>query len=452
MVVWFTVIALLGVIHLGDNPSVFRALNPGWAINFFSENQLQGFLALGSVFLVVTGGEALYADMGHFGKTPIRLGWFGFVLPALLLNYFGQGAMLLDHPEAIHHPFYELAPAWGVLPLVVLATVATVIASQALISGAFSLAMQSVQLGYSPRLRIMHTSPTEYGQIYVPAVNWGLMVACIGLVVGFRSSTNLAAAYGVAVTTTMVITTLLFYVVLRERFGWARPSALALCIPFLAIDLAFFGGNVFKIPAGGWFPLVAGTLVFTAMTTWRTGRAIVADRIRHGEVPLDKFLDSLFSNEEPPARVEGTAVYLFSIPNVVPPALLANLRHNDVLHERVVIVSITTDSAPRVLPARRGELRACGHGVYCVVLHYGFMEQPDVPRGLTEGAAGRLGIEPAETTYFLGAESLVVTDRPGMARWRERLFALLARNATPASSYFGLSPESTVVIAQQVEL
>jgi KUP system potassium uptake protein len=452
MVLWFSVLALLGGSHLADDLHVMAAVNPIWAVRFFEHNQLTGFLALGSVFLVVTGGEALYADMGHFGPRPIRFGWFTLVLPALLLNYFGQGALLLSDPEAIDHPFYELAPSWGVLPLVVLSTMATVIASQALISGAFSVTMQAVQLGYTPRVRIEHTSKTEIGQIYVPALNWSLMVACVGLVLGFRSSSNLAAAYGVAVTTTMVITTLLFFVVLREHFGWQRRTAIALTVPLLVIDLGFFGANLFKIPAGGWFPIIAGALVFTVMTTWRTGRSIVADRIRHGEVPLEVFLASLFSSEEPPVRAPGTAAYLFSMPGLTPPALMANIRHNHTLHEQTLIVSIVTDDTPRVLPARRTDLESLGHGVHAVVLHYGYMEQPNIPTGLTQGTVNRLGISPVEVTYFLGAEALVVTDRPGMARWREHLFALLSRNATPASSYFGLPPTSTATLGIQVEL
>jgi KUP system potassium uptake protein len=403
------------------------------------------------VFLVVTGGEALYADMGHFGVRPIRIGWFGFVLPGLLLNYFGQGALLLGNPEAIENPFYHLVPKAGVLPLVVLATSATVIASQALISGAFSITMQAVQLGYSPRFRITHTSSTEKGQIYVPAINWILMVSCIGLVVGFRSSTSLAAAYGVAVTLTMVITTLLFYVVARERFGWALPAMAALCGGFLVVDLAFFGANVFKIPNGGWFPLVIGAIVFTLLTTWRTGRHILGERIGRAQLSLDTFLQSLFERGEP-TRVPGTAVFLFSVPGMAPPALLANLRHNDVLHERVAIVAIVTDDVPRVLPARRAQVLDYGHGVVQVILHYGFMEEPNVPRGLTQGRASKLGIDPGRTTYFLGSESLLVTKRPGMATWREHLFALMTRNATSAAHYYSLPPERTTTVGMQVEI
>lgn len=451
MVMWFSTLGILGVIHIADEPGVFRAINPTYAVQFFAENGFKGFLALGSVFLVVTGGEALYADMGHFGKRPIQIGWFGLVLPGLLLNYFGQGALLLGHPDAIENPFYRLVPDGLVLPLVVLATLATVIASQALISGAFSLTMQAIQLGFLPRFRIVHTSASQIGQIYIPAINWILMISCIGLVVGFQTSTALAAAYGVAVTLTMIITTVLFYVVARERFRWALPAVAALCGTFLIVDLAFFGANIFKIPHGGWFPLVIGSIVLTLLTTWRTGRHVLGDRIRRAQLPLSTFLDSIHDGREP-IRVPGTAVFLFSVPGMTPPALITNHRHNNVLHEQVIVVAIATDDVPRVLPARRAELTHHGHGVSSLVLHYGFMEEPDVCVGLTEGAASRLRIDPDLATYFLGSESLVVTDRPGMARWREHLFAFMSRNATSAANYFGLPPDRTTTVGMRVEL
>ena len=451
MVVWFSTLGGLGLVHIVDEPGVLRALNPVHGASFFADNGFKGFLALGSVFLVVTGGEALYADMGHFGRRPIVIGWFALVLPGLLLNYFGQGALLLGEPEAIENPFYRLVPETFVIPLVVLATVATVIASQALISGAFSLTMQAVQFGYSPRMKIVHTSERAFGQIYIPAINWVLMVSCIGLVIGFRSSTALAAAYGVAVTMTMVITTVLFTVVARERFGWALHRVALIGAGFLVIDLAFFGANIFKIPDGGWFPLVIGAIVFTLLTTWRTGRRVLGARIRAAQLPLATFLDSLFAHRSP-TRVPGVGVFLFSVPDMTPPALLANHRHNEVLHERVVVVAIATEDVPRVLPAERATVTQFGHGVTGVVLHYGFMEEPDVPRGLTEGAASLLGIDPDLSTYFLGAESLVVTDRPGMARWREQLFALMSRNATSAANYYCLPPGRTMTVGMQVEL
>ena len=453
MLVWFGTLAVLGVVQILDEPTVFKAINPIYAVELFGHEGFHAFLALGSVFLVVTGGEALYADMGHFGRHPIRVGWFTLVLPALLLNYFGQGALLLGEPEAIHHPFYNLVPDWGVLPLVVLATMATVIASQALISGVFSLTMQAVQMGYVPRVRIAHTSPTAFGQIYIPSVNWGLMISCIALVVGFQTSTSLAAAYGVAVTATMVITTMLFYVVLRERFGWSTPAAAALIAVFLPVEIGFLAANLFKIPAGGWFPLVVGAAVFTLLTTWATGRRIVGERIRQGELKLETYIESLMSGRRPPARVPGTAIYLYSGRGMAPPAMIANMRHNDVLHDQVIVLSIVTDDeSARVLPARRSEVSDLGHGVHQVVLHYGFIEEPDVPQGLCEGAAVRLGINPATAAYFLGSESLVVTRRPGMARWRERLFAAVSRNAANAATYFNLPPDRTVTLGQQVEL
>ncbi|MGV3758193.1 MAG: potassium transporter Kup [Actinomycetota bacterium] len=449
MVVWFATLGLLGLVHIADDPSVLRAVNPAHAVRFFSENGATGFLALGSVFLVVTGGEALYADMGHFGRSPIQLGWFGLVLPALVLNYFGQGALLLGEPDAIENPFYRLVPDGLVLPLVVLATIATVIASQALISGAFSLTMQAVQLGYAPRVRIVHTSDRAIGQIYIPAVNWVLMIACLGLVVGFGSSTALAAAYGVAVTMTMVITTVLFAVVARERFGWPLPWVVALAAGFLVIDLAFFGANVFKIPAGGWFPLVIGALVMALLTTWRTGRAILHERIQRARVSIDEFLDDL---EPVPVRVPGTAVFLFSVPQAAPPALIANHRHNRVLHEQVVVVAIATADVPRISPEDRTEVHHHRSGVVSVLLRYGFMEEPDVCRGLQQGEAAELGIDPTDVDYFLGSEQLVVTPRPGMARWREHLFAFMSRNATTAANYFGLPPERTTIVGMRIEL
>ena len=452
MLTWFGVIGALGARQLLDEPGVLRAVNPVHAVRFFAENGVEGFLALGSVFLVVTGGEALYADMGHFGRRPIQRAWFRVAMPALVLSYFGQGALLLDDPAAIESPFYRLAPAWGLLPLVVLATFATVIASQALISGVFSLTLQAIRLGYAPRHRIVHTSASSFGQIYIPAVNWALMVACTAVVIGFGSSANLAAAYGVAVTSTMVITTMLLYVVLRERFGWTTLTAGALCGAFAVVDVAFFAANVLKIPAGGWFPLVVAGGVFTMMTTWRTGRRLVGERIRRGQVPLTAFFESLDRSDHPPQVVEGNAVYLFSTPLMTPPALLTNVRHNNVLHARVLVLSIATLDVPRVLASRRAEVVHIRPGVDQVTLRYGFMEQPDVLRGLAQGRAGRLGIDPATASFFLGSESLVVSKEPGMALWREHLFAFFSRNATPAVRSFGLPPERTVTLGQEVVL
>ena len=373
-------------------------------------------------------------------------------MPALLLNYFGQGALLIADHEAVESPFFNLAPSWSLYPLVALATAATIIASQALISGVFSLTLQAIQLGYAPRHRVKHTSAAAMGQIYIPMVNWALMAACIALVIGFGSSANLAAAYGVAVTSTMFITTVLFYVVLRERFGWALGPAAGLCGIFLVIDAAFLGSNVFKIPAGGWFPLLVAGGMFSLMTTWRTGRRLVAERSRRNDVPLKELVAGIGRSPDLSRRVPGTAVYLFSSPGLAPPALMANIRHNDALHERVIITSVSTTAKPRVLPAGRATLEEVGPGVHQLILHYGFMEEPDVPKGICQGGAGRLGINPAHVTYFLGTEVLRVTEREGMAMWREHLFAVLSRNATPAAVYFNLPLPQTITLGTAVEL
>jgi KUP system potassium uptake protein len=450
MVVWFAVLAVLGAAQVAQEPSVFRAINPTYGVRFFADNGFTGFLVLGAVILVVVGGEALYADMGHFGRRPIIFGWYGLVLPALVLVYFGQGALLIDDPAAIDNPFYRMAPDWALVPLVVLATMATVIASQALISGAYSLTRQAVQLGYSPRVLVKHTSPTEIGQIYIASINWLLMIACIGLVLGFRESANLAAAYGLAVSTTMVITTIVFFVVARERFRWKPALVIPLCGLFVLVDLAFFGATLFKIPHGGWFPLVIGALGFTVLATWRTGRRLVGERLMKGRVPLARFLASLA--DHPPVRAPGAAAYLFSAAGLTPPALIANLRHNDALHEQVLVIALVTEEIPRVHPLRRAEIEDLGLGFHQVVLHHGFMEDPDVPKALAERVVMELGTNLDTLTYFLGRESLQITARPGMARWREHLFALMSRNATSAARYFKLPADQTVELGISVEL
>lgn len=446
MIVWFSTLGVLGLVHVITEPQVLAALNPTYAVGFFLDNGMTGFLALGSVFLVVTGGEALYADLGHFGRRPIALGWFSLVLPGLLLNYFGQGALLISQPEAIDHPFYRMAPTWGLVPLTVLATAATVIASQALISGVFSLTMQASQYSYLPRMRIVHTSSEERGQIYVPTVNWVLMIACVGLVLGFRSSTNLAAAYGVAVTSTMVITTLLYYLVVRDRFGWPLLPAAALCAAFLVMDLAFFGANIPKIPHGGWFPLVVGAIVFAMLTTWFTGRRLVRERAGRGRTPLGEFIEGAL--EQDPKRVDGTAVYLFGVPGAAPPPLLYNFRSNHVFHDRVLAVNVVTDDVPRVHPVERVKETELADGVTQIELHYGFMEEPRV----SEDLGFHAGVNPDEATYFLGRESVVVSEEPGMAKWREHLFTFLKRNSTSAAAYFNLPPDRVFEISHQVEL
>ena len=449
-VVWFTTLAILGLAQIVQHPAVLLAANPVYAITFFLRNGSQGFLVLGSVFLVVTGGEALYADMGHFGKRPIRLVWFGLVLPALLLNYFGQAALILNSPGAVRNPFYEMVPAWGLYPVVILATMATVIASQALISGAFSLTAQAVQLGYLPRVRIRHTSRKEYGQVYIPAVNWLLMAACIGLVLAFRSSSNLAAAYGVAVTMTMSITTLLFYCVARERWHWPLWAAAPLCFFFLLVDSAFFAANIIKIPQGGWFPLVVAIAIFTLMTTWKRGRIILAERLDEQVVPFDTFFEHIAQLS--PVRVPGTAVFMARKQNITPYSLAQNFKVYNVLHERVILLTVETEEVPRVQRGRRSAVTPLGNGFTRVVLRYGFMENPNIPKALSRIYIGDKKLSEDEVSYFVGRETLFAAPRPGMARWREQLFALMSRNALSASSFYHLPANRVIELGAQVEL
>ncbi|HEX8175648.1 MAG TPA: potassium transporter Kup [Pyrinomonadaceae bacterium] len=450
MLVWFIVIALLGILQVIRHPSVIGAFNPIHAINFFLREGWQGFLVLGTVFLVVTGGEALYADMGHFGKRPIRLVWYTVVLPALLLNYLGQGALLIENPAAAENPFYRLAPGWALYPLIALATSAAIIASQALISGAYSLTMQAIQLGFMPRLRIEHTSSTEMGQIYIPALNWSLMIGCIAIVIGFGSSSNLAAAYGVAVTATMVITTILLGVVERRKWGWGLGLTLLLTGLFLIIDLAFFGANVVKIPHGGWFPLVVGALIFMLMTTWKKGRRILAERLMARAHPIEDFLRDIAKN--PPVRVPGTAVFMNGTATGTPPALMHNLEHNKVLHERVVLLTVKTKQAPYVGPEERVQLESLGHEFYRMIINYGFMEDPDIPKVLENLELSAPSLEPMNTTFFLGRETVIASKSPGMMLWREKLFALMSRNASSATAYFCLPPNRVVELGSQIEI
>ncbi len=449
MTLWFLTIAALGAWRLVQEPAILAAVDPRHAVSFFVENQGRGFLVLGAVFLVMTGGEVLYADMGHFGTRPIRLVWFTFVLPALLLNYFGQGALLLRDPSAAVNPFYRLGPSWTLYPMVAIATAATVIASQAVISGAFSLTRQAVQLGYSPRLKIEHTSAREIGQIYVPTVNWILMLASIWLVLGFGTSSKLAAAYGLAVTTTMTITTILLVVVARELWKWSRWKA-ALLSFFLIADLAFLGANALKIVHGGWFPLLVGLGVLTLMTTWRRGREILNRRIAEDILPIELFQPD--TSQHPPVRVPGTAVFLSRSAEGVPPALLHNLKHNQVLHERVVFLTVLTEGIPHVPQKDRAEISALGSGMYRVVLHYGFMQDPAIPDALARVKAPGLAIDEARTTYFLGHETIFASPRPGMAMWRESLFAFMSRNARSATLFFGLPPGRVVELGSQIEI
>lgn len=449
MVVWFVTLAVLGLYQALQHPSVFGAMNPTYAVSFFARNGWHGFLVLGSVFLVVTGGEALYADMGHFGIKPIRMTWFSLVLPALMMNYFGQGALLVHNPEAAPNPFYRMAPDWALFPLVILATAATVIASQALISGAFSLTRQAVQLGYTPRMRIEHTSMREIGQIYIPAVNWTLMLACIGLVIGFGSSSNLAAAYGISVTGTMMITTILFFVVARERWKWSLPVAALLSTLFLVVDIAFFGANVVKILQGGWFPLVVAAVIFTLLTTWKSGRRILANRLRESTLPVEAFLED--SRLGSLARVSGTAVFMFGSQGT-PPALLHNIKHNKVLHETNVLLTVRTEEVPHVTLEERFTVSQMSHGFWRIVIRYGFMEDPDIPVVLRTIKAEGLSLKPMDTTYFLGREVLIATKLPGMAMWREHLFAWMSQNARSATSFFQLPPNRVVELGTQVEI
>jgi KUP system potassium uptake protein len=450
MMIWFATIAVLGVIWVAQEPVVLTAVDPRHAILFFGGHGLHGFVVLGAVFLVVTGGEALYADMGHFGSTPIRLAWFGLVLPALLLNYFGQGALLITNTGAAEQPFFLLAPSWALLPLVGIATAAAIIASQALISGAFSLTRQAVQLGYCPRLDIQHTSSREIGQVYVPQVNWALMISTVLIVIGFGSSSALAAAYGIAVALTMVITAVLLHVVAAERWGWPRPLVFAVTGVFLSIDLAFLGANALKILHGGWLTLVIAALLFTLMTTWKTGRRIVAERLIARAVPLETFLRQV--TETAPTRVPGTSVFMTAQPRGTPAALAHNVRFNKILHEHVVTLTVVTQPVPHVPARQRAVVRSLGHGVFDVVVRYGFMEDPNVPDALAAARRAGLVMDDDDVTYFLGRETLLVTSAPGMSMWRERLFVLLARNAVRATAFFRLPTERVVELGVQVEL
>ena len=449
MIVWFATIAALGVMWIVREPSVLAAIDPRHAIAFFVANGFTGFAVLGAVFLVVTGGEALYADMGHFGRHPIRLAWFTLVLPSLVLNSLGQGALLLED-STVEHPFFMLAPSWALLPLVGLATAAAIIASQALISGSFSITRQAIQLGLAPRLDVEHTSAREMGQIYVPQVNWALMFATLVIVIGFGSSSALAAAYGIAVTLTMVITVLLLYVVMTERWRWPRPAAIAVMATFLVIDLAFFAANALKILQGGWVTLAVAALLFTLMTTWRTGRRLVAERLTARAIPLEAFIATVAAVR--PARVPGTAVFMTAQPTGTPPALAHNVQYNKVLHEHVVVLTVSTVQQPHVADEERVSIAPLGHDLYNVRVQYGFMEDPDVPQALRQAQQMGLTIDTDDLVYFLGRETIIVARRKGMAIWREKLFVLMARNAVRATAFFRLPPERVVELGVQVEM
>jgi KUP system potassium uptake protein len=448
--VWFATIAILGVTQIVRYPSVFSAINPMRAVEFFIETRVHGFLVLGSVFLAVTGGEALYADMGHFGAKPIRATWFTIVMPALMLNYFGQGALLLRDPSANANPFFLMAPSWALYPLVALATAATCIASQAVISGAFSLTRQAVLLGYSPRMEIDHTSEREIGQIYIPLVNWILMFSCIALVLGFRTSSNLAAAYGISVTGTMVVTAILLWVVMVQRWRWSMLVATVIVLPFFLIDIAFFSANAVKIAHGGWFPLVVGGCIYLLMVTWKRGRQILDERLRSGALPMDLFLSSVMSN--PPHRVPGTAIFMHRNAEAVPTALLHSLKHYKVLHESIVLLSVNIEDEPFFDPAKRVDVEDLGCGVWRMEINYGFMDDTDVPKALAEVKAPGLDLDPAKSSFFLGRETLVATHRHAMAAWREKLFIWMARNASGAGLFFRLPPNRIIELGAQIEV
>lgn len=449
--VWFIVLGVLGVSHIIDHPEILSAMNPMYAVDFFKTNAFKGFTVLGSVFLVVTGGEALYSDLGHFGKSPIRIAWFTVVLPCLVLNYFGQGAFLLANKHAVENPFFHMVPGWALIPVVALATLSTCIASQALITGVFSLTMQAVQLQYIPRVTIEHTSKEEFGQIYVRTVNFVLMIACIALVLTFKTSSNLAAAYGIAVTTTMVITTVLFYFVAIYAWNWNKVLAALLCGFFLVIEGSFWGANLLKVLHGGWFPLLVGLGIYTLMTTWNKGRQILSDRMLEYIAPLSEFLDTV--RKLKPVRVPGVAIYMSGHPQYVPPTLYQSFKHFNCIHDHLVLLSVHTSDIPHVPVSNRVRMQNIGPQIYKVAIDYGFMDLPDIPnelRGLI--LDHNLALDPENATYFLGREHIIATEREGMSLWREKLFALMSRNAQPATRFFQLPRNRVVEIGSVVEL
>jgi KUP system potassium uptake protein len=452
MLIWFVAIAAVAGPWIVREPRVLGAFSPVPGIRFLINQGLPGFLILGSVVLVITGCEALYADMGHFGRRPIRNAWFAVVMPALLTNYLGQGAMLIAlGPENVpKNPFYALCPEWALYPMVAIATLAAVIASQALISGAFSITQQAVSLGYWPRVRIVHTSGEAAGQIYIPEINWALMVACVALVLQFRASSGLAAAYGIAVTGTMSITSILFFSVARKRWQWPTWLAALVSGSFLCVDLSLFSANLNKLSSGGWFPLAIALVVFTVMTTWRRGRLELGRQMASVMMPVDLFM--LDIAETRPHRVNGTAVFMTSSQGGIPPVLLHHYKHNQVLHKQVVLLSIVTEDVPVVPPAERLEVTELEHGFWTVVAHYGFMQSPNVMKTLRRAARAGLTVDPNTTSFYLGRETLLTTGKSGMPRWRKALFGFLSRNARTATSFFGLPPNRVVEMGAQIEL
>jgi len=448
--VWFIVILVMGVGEIVHAPQVLAALSPLEAVHFASRHGMVAFIALGAVTLAVTGAEALYADMGHFGPKPIRIAWLCLVLPSLICNYYGQGALLLTHPRALENPFFLLAPDWAVYPVVILATAATVIASQATISGAFSMAQQAALLGLSPRVRITHTSASVHGQIYVPAINWLQLIGIVILVLAFKSSSNLAAAYGIAVTGTMLVTTLLVFVLAVRAWKWGWPLSILVMGSFLIVDGTLMSSNMVKFEQGGWVPLAIAIAIFTAMWTWMKGRLAVAQREQEGSLPMQALLSSIG-----PGRVhrpQGTAVYLTAFSGNAPNCLLHNLKHNEVLHEQVVLLTVEVPDEPYVPPNARAQVNHLGKGVHHVVLRYGFMEQPDVPRDLLPLADRGVPVDPMRTSYFVGRNSFVAASRPLLPRWQEKLFLVLARMASSAGDFFGLPANRVVELGSRIEI
>lgn len=450
MLFWFCTIGILGLMSMMQSPGILQALSPVFGIEFLALHPKQGFMVLGSVFLALTGAEALYADMGHFGKRPIRLGWYAIVLPSLLFQYAGQGALLMREPAAIANPFYLLAPSWFLFPLVGLATIATVIASQAMLSGAFSLTQQAIHLGYLPRMFIRHTSPAQIGQIYIPIINWFLFAGAISLVLLFESSSNLAAAYGIAVSGTMVMTTVLTYVVARQVWAWNAAWAGLVCGIFLLIDLTFLSANVLKISEGGWLPLVVGVLLFTLMTTWNEGRALVTRYLWRSMPPLKEFLKEVRATQ--PVRVPGYAVFMSQSGDLTPPAFVQNFQHNKVLHAQVIFLTVKTDRVPWVDSRRQLALEALDPDIHRLTLRHGFMQTPDLPAALALCARQGLVVPLEDTTFFLSRISSLATPKPGMALWREHLFVFLARNSRLASSYFGIPSERVIEIGVVIDI
>jgi KUP system potassium uptake protein len=450
MLLWFTVLGVLGIQGIMQNPSILQALNPIYAFNFFSVSPWIAFVALGAVVLAVTGAEALYADMGHFGPFPIRLAWFGFVLPALILNYFGQGALILQDPESVKNPFYLLAPEWMLYPLIVLATLAAVIASQAVITGAFSVSRQALQLGYLPRMHVEHTSESEEGQIYMPRVNWGLMLGVMALVLSFKSSGNLAAAYGIAVTGDMVITTLLAGIVFHHIWGWSKLRTGMLVALFLVVDVAFFSANVLKIPDGGWVPLVIGIFIFTLMLTWKTGRNMLYSMLKNEAMAIDPFIAAVGAH--PPLRVSGTAIFMTPNLDGVPHAMLHNLKHNKVLHEKMVLLTVKFLDYPHTSNDERVTVEDLPNEFYRVTVRYGFKDEPDLPRDLVLCAEQGLVLDAMDTSFFVGKEILIASNASGMAFWRKKIFIGLFRSAETITNQFKLPPNRVVELGSQLKI